>query len=96
VRFPVHTLKVDRSFVNEMSSSKASREVVKGLIRMAHSLSMRVVAEGAETDQQIAMLEQMQCDEVQGYGYARPMPFDKFCDFVREHRRPTGPDPFVL
>ena len=55
-RFPVHTLKVDRSFVADMTTNVASRTIVKSLIRLAHSLSMRVVAEGAETDEQMAML----------------------------------------
>lgn len=97
VRFPVHTLKVDRSFVAEMTTSKASRAVVRGLIHLAHSLSLRVVAEGAETDQQLAILEQMRCDEVQGYGFARPMPFEQFCAFAKEHRAlPKGPDPFAI
>jgi diguanylate cyclase (GGDEF)-like protein len=84
-RFPVHTLKIDRSFVADMTTNAASRNIVKGLVRLAHSLSMQVVAEGAETDEQMAMLQRMRCDEVQGYGYARPMPFEQFCDFVRSH-----------
>ena len=82
-RFPVQTLKVDRSFVDEMSHSEASRNVVRGLVRLAHSLGMRVVAEGAETDAQIRALSEMDCDEVQGFGYARPMPFAGFVDFCR-------------
>ena len=85
-RFPVQTLKVDRSFVIEMTTNEASRRIVEGLVSLAHSLSMRVVAEGAETEEQLAMLQAMGCDEVQGYGYARPLPFEAFCEFAREHR----------
>src|SRR5262249_44179961 len=48
-RFPVHTLKVDRSFVADMTTNGASRTIVRGLVRLAHSLSLQVVAEGAET-----------------------------------------------
>jgi EAL domain-containing protein (putative c-di-GMP-specific phosphodiesterase class I) len=95
-RFPVHTLKVDRSFVNEMTTNEASRTIVKGLVRLAHSLSMRVVAEGAETPAQIAMLRRLRCDEVQGYGYARPMPMAQFCEFVQAHSLPRGPSPFTI
>ncbi len=84
-RFPVHTLKVDRSFVADMTTNAASRTIVKGLVQLAHSLSMRVVAEGAETDEQMAVLQRMRCDEVQGFGYGRPMPFEKFCEFARAH-----------
>ena len=88
-RFPVQTLKIDRSFVDDMSTSEASHNVVKGLIRLAHSLGMRVVAEGAETASQIDALSRMECDEVQGYGYARPMPFPQFVEFMQEHN-PEG------
>ena len=97
-RFPVHTLKVDRSFVAEMTTNAASRNIVKGLVRLAHSLSLQVVAEGAETDEQMAMLQRMRCDEVQGYGYARPMPFDKFCEFVRAQAGQArgAPSPFTI
>jgi len=95
-RFPVHTLKVDRSFVSDMTSNAASRTIVKSLIRLAHSLSMRVVAEGAETDEQMAMLERMHCDEVQGYAYARPMTFDKFCTFAVGRTVAAGPRAFTI
>lgn len=88
-RFPVQTLKVDRSFVDDMSTSEASHNIVKGLIRLAHSLGMRVVAEGAETQAQIDALSRMDCDEVQGFGYARPMPFPQFVEFMQAHN-PEG------
>jgi EAL domain-containing protein (putative c-di-GMP-specific phosphodiesterase class I) len=67
-------------------------------VRLAHSLSLQVVAEGAETDEQIAMLQRMRCDEVQGYGYARPMPFEGFCEFARSrvNLAPAGPSPFTI
>ena len=89
-RFPVHTLKVDRSFVHDMTTNPASRAIVKALIRLAHSLQMRVVAEGAESDEQMAMLQRMRCDEVQGYGYGRPMPFERFVEFARAHAPSSG------
>jgi diguanylate cyclase (GGDEF)-like protein len=89
-RFPVHTLKVDRSFVADMTTNAASRTIVRGLVRLAHSLSLQVVAEGAETAEQIMLLQRMRCDEVQGYGYARPMDFEAFCDFARRHPDPEA------
>ena len=95
-RFPVRTLKVDRSFVSEMTTNEASRTIVKGLIRLAHSLSLRVVAEGAETAEQMALLRRMRCDEVQGFGYARPMPFEDFCEFARKNGQPVGPSAFTI
>jgi len=77
-RFPVQTLKIDRSFIAEMAGHEPSRKVVRGIVRLAHSLGMRVVAEGTETDHQIDALKQMRCDEIQGWGYARPMPYADF------------------
>ena len=86
--FPVHALKIDRSFVSEMTHSEASHKIVKGMVRMAHSLQMVVIAEGAETPEQIEMLKRLRCDVVQGYGYGRPMPLDGFLTFARAHKLP--------
>ena len=80
--FPVHALKIDRSFVNDMTDNDTSRTIVKTIVRLGHTLSLAVVAEGAETDEQIAALKRMRCDSVQGYGIAKPMPFAGFCDFA--------------
>jgi len=82
-RFPVHALKIDRSFVSAMTTSDANRTIVKTMVRLGHALSMEVVAEGAETPEQISALKRMRCDVVQGYGIARPMPFNGFCEFSR-------------
>ena len=95
-RFPVQVLKVDRSFVNDMTTSDASRKIVAGLIRLAHSLSLRVIAEGVETRGQMAMLKRMHCDEMQGYGYSHPLQFEHFCQFVQAHRAPQGPSAFSM
>jgi diguanylate cyclase len=86
----VHALKIDRSFVSEMAHSEASHKIVKGMVRMAHSLQMVVIAEGAETPEQIEMLKRLRCEVVQGYGYGRPMALDKFLEFARAHQLP-GP-----
>jgi EAL domain-containing protein (putative c-di-GMP-specific phosphodiesterase class I) len=94
--FPVHALKIDRSFVADMHRSDASMKIVAGLVGLAHSLNLRVVAEGAETDEQMRVLHRMDCDEVQGYGFARPMPFGEFCSFAGAHKVQRGPDPFAI
>jgi len=85
-RFPVHALKIDRSFVGEMANSEASYKIVKGMVRLAQSLQMSVIAEGAETARQIDLLRHLRCDVVQGYGYARPMALDSFVEFVHTHQ----------
>lgn len=89
-RFPVHALKIDRSFVGEMANSEASYKIVKGMVRLAHSLQMSVIAEGAETPQQIDMLRNLRCNVVQGYGYGRPMPLDTFVAFAQARKLPPS------
>lgn len=71
---PINALKIDRSFVREMGSSRQARSVVASIISMAHNLDMRVVAEGVETQEQLATLTDLGCDKAQGYFFGRPMP----------------------
>jgi diguanylate cyclase (GGDEF)-like protein len=78
-RFPIRTLKIDRSFIADMDVNDINQTIVHGMIGLAHSLRLNVVAEGAETVEQMSMLEEMGCDEVQGYAYGRPIPFPEFC-----------------
>jgi len=82
-RFPVHTLKVDRSFVKEIVGNDTSHKIVKSLVRLAHSLQLTVIAEGVEDAEVTELLKRMRCDMVQGYAYGRPMPFDQFVEFAR-------------
>lgn len=83
-RFPVDTLKIDRSLVQALHESKAQRTVVQAIVKLAHHLGMDVVAEGVETAEQSAVLKRLQCDTVQGYVFAHPMPFDDFVGFVQQ------------
>ena len=73
-RFPVGSLKIDRSFVRDMTKDKRAATIVRTIIEMAHSLGFSVVAEGVETEEQAAYLRQLGCEYVQGYLFARPMP----------------------
>jgi diguanylate cyclase len=84
-RFPVSALKIDRSFVKNLPTNAAGRKIVRGIARLAHSLNLEVIAEGAETREEMAMLRMMDCDQVQGYGYAKPMPLDDFVAFACSH-----------
>ena len=90
-RFPVHTLKVDRSFVKELSTNDTSHKIVKSLVRLAHSLQLSVIAEGVEDSADMELLKRIRCDMVQGFAYARPMPFDKFVEFARQHHPDSEP-----
>ncbi|MEL6161478.1 MAG: EAL domain-containing protein [Cyanobacteria bacterium J06627_32] len=73
-RFPIDTLKVDRSFVMEMESPNGTAELVKTIVSLGHNLGMTVVAEGIETESQSRQLQALQCEYGQGYLFARPLP----------------------
>ncbi len=90
-KFPVSALKIDRSFVRDMSTGQAARKIVRGIAQLAHSLNLEVIAEGAETSDEILALKMMKCDTVQGYGYGRPMELADFLTFARGRRAKTLP-----
>lgn len=77
-RFPVDTLKIDRSFVNDIVTDQDDAAIVKAVISLAHILNLQVVAEGVESEEQRRFLMENKCDEVQGYYFGRPMPSDAF------------------
>ena len=72
-RLPAAELKIDRAFVTDLGSSEQARSIVRAIVQMAHSLQMRVVAEGVETEAQRDELVTLGCDELQGYLFAKPM-----------------------
>lgn len=82
--FPVHTLKVDRSFVANMGAAGENSIISKAIIGLAHEMGMSVVAEGVETEAQAKALRAMNSDLVQGYFFARPMPRDGATRFLTE------------
>lgn len=77
-RFPLNHLKIAQPFVQDMASNPYDRALVEAMIFIAHSLDMSVVAEGVETEEQLALLKKLGCDEIQGYYYSRPLTADKF------------------
>jgi diguanylate cyclase (GGDEF)-like protein/PAS domain S-box-containing protein len=77
-RLPVHTLKIDRSFVIDMGEGPEGLALVSTIINLAHSMKLNVVAEGVETEEQSRLLRLLNCDEIQGYWFARPVPRDVF------------------
>jgi EAL domain-containing protein (putative c-di-GMP-specific phosphodiesterase class I) len=78
---PLHALKIDRSFVRDLPANRHGATIALAIIAMAHSLGLRVVAEGVETDAQFAFLKEHECDEVQGYLFSRPVPAPEFVHF---------------
>ena len=72
-RLPFDTLKIDRSFVCEMSAGNDSADIVKAIVEMAHSLRLKVIAEGVETEEQLSQLRELGCNSVQGFLFSRPV-----------------------
>jgi EAL domain-containing protein (putative c-di-GMP-specific phosphodiesterase class I) len=72
-RFPIHTLKIDRSFVRQMTYSGENMEVVRTIVQLARNLGHGVIAEGVETEGQLALLQNLGCDLAQGYLISRPL-----------------------
>jgi diguanylate cyclase (GGDEF)-like protein len=77
-KLPVHTLKIDRSFIVDMESGERGLTLVSVIINLAHALKLNVVAEGVETQAQLLTLRELGCDEMQGYLFGKPVPVDTF------------------
>ena len=77
-RLPVHTLKIDRSFVIDMGVGPEGLALVSAIINLAHALQLNVVAEGVETEEQARLLRLLNCDEMQGYLFSKPLPREIF------------------
>jgi len=80
-RFPLKTVKIERSFVSDLGTSADAGAIATAIIAMAHALGKQVVAEGVETKKQAALLTRMKCDHIQGYHYSRPLTPGDFARF---------------
>jgi diguanylate cyclase (GGDEF)-like protein/PAS domain S-box-containing protein len=85
-RFPIDVLKIDKSFVDDVTTSANDAAIALSVISLAHNLNMRVIAEGVETREQVAFLTARGCDEMQGYYFSRPIGADAFTALLRENR----------
>jgi diguanylate cyclase len=88
-RFPIDTLKLDAAFINDVTTDPSDAAIVSGVISMAHSLHIEVVAEGVETEGQLEFLQRQNCDVIQGFLFSKPLPADQIAHFVAERKALT-------
>ena len=81
--FPLHRLKIDRSFIHGMAQDPTAQGIVRSIVELGHNLSLRVIAEGVETREQMHLLNQVGCDEAQGFYFARPMSANETTTFLQ-------------
>ena len=77
-RLPIDTVKLDRSFVMGATTDPDDAALVMAIVTLAHSLRLRVIAEGVETEEQVGFLRLLRCDEAQGFRFGKPMPAEVF------------------
>ncbi|MEH7114112.1 EAL domain-containing protein [Neobacillus niacini] len=90
-RLPLDTIKIDQTFIQEISSeSSKGKSLISAIISLAHGLNMKVVAEGVETEEQLKFLKLHQCQEAQGYVYSPPISPKEFEGFLKHHHKETS------
>ncbi|MCL4316263.1 MAG: EAL domain-containing protein, partial [Gammaproteobacteria bacterium] len=87
-KLPINTLKIDVTFIVNMMNSPDDLSIVSAIISMAHSLNLKVVAEGVETEEQKKLLRLLKCDEMQGYYFSPPQPFENIARLLPQRQQP--------
>ena len=87
-RLPINTLKIDRAFIINMVSKPDDLSIVATIISLGHSLNLKVVAEGVETEEQKKLLRLLKCDEMQGYLFSKPLPSGEMEAMLRKIGNP--------
>jgi len=85
-RFPIDILKLDQSFVREVNHDATDAAIVSAVISMAHSLDLKVIAEGVETEEQLAFLTKQRCDRIQGYLFSAPLAPDQLEAYLLQRK----------
>jgi len=89
-RFPIDSLKIDRSFVTELPGNQDDASIAQAVITMGHALRLKIIAEGVENESQLEFLAANLCDEMQGYHFSRPLPADQCTKLLAEHQDRAG------
>ncbi|MCR4336995.1 MAG: EAL domain-containing protein, partial [Candidatus Omnitrophica bacterium] len=87
--FPIDNLKIDRGFIQDLTTNNNNAAITKAIINVAHNLGFKVVAEGVETREQMQFLKEHECDEVQGYYFSKPLPADEIIKVVQDWKFPA-------
>ena len=82
-QFPLDRLKIDQSFVRDILTSEEDGSITKAIIQLGHSLGLKVIAEGVESERQLEFLRESGCDEAQGYYFSRPIPAEELGAMLR-------------
>ena len=85
LRLPFDKIKIDKSFIQEQPTDSGAKAILDAILLMSHRLGLEVVAEGVETEQQLAMIREQHCTEIQGFLLARPMPADQVGAYLQHH-----------
>ena len=83
--YPFDILKIDRSFTAQLDNAEDGLAVVMAIVRLGHALSMQVTAEGVENEKQLTLLQEMGCDEVQGFHFSPPLPIERLSALLKNH-----------
>jgi diguanylate cyclase (GGDEF)-like protein len=86
---PLNSLKIDRSFVTDLPHNQVDRDIVSGIVSIAHALNLSVVAEGAENEDQLESLKALGCDQLQGYVISPPLPLEKIMSWKETYQNAT-------
>jgi diguanylate cyclase (GGDEF)-like protein/PAS domain S-box-containing protein len=88
-RFPIDSLKIDRSFIENLHMRSESEEIVRTILVLAKNIGVSVVAEGVETPDELAALQKLDCEMGQGHLFSKPLPFDQIAELLEDHRYPV-------
>jgi EAL domain-containing protein (putative c-di-GMP-specific phosphodiesterase class I) len=89
-QFPVDTLKIDQSFIRSLPDNHDDAQITRTIISMAHNLGLGVIAEGVETKEQLEFLQLVNCEEVQGFYFSKPVPASQLIEDIEKQEKPSS------